>query len=100
VKRYCRVLGLLLLFFIVAGSGTSQITRKLGGRDVPGPLPPRSDAAMPQLDQMLDVFYGVAGGQELRLDFAKPTLCRGQKVPLVIYVHGGGWRSGDKAGAF
>jgi acetyl esterase/lipase len=55
---------------------------------------------MPQLDQIMDIVYGEAGGQKLRLDFAKPTLCRGQKVPLVIYVHGGGWRAGDKAGAF
>lgn len=100
MKRYCPVLGLLLLFFILAGSGSSQIARKLGGRNVPGPLPPRSDAAMPQLDQMMDIVYGEAGGQKLRLDFARPTICQGQKIPLVIYVHGGGWRSGDKAGAF
>jgi len=88
---------MILLF---AGSGWPQATKKLGSRKVPGPLPPRSDAAMPQLDQMTDVVYGEAGGQRLKLDFAKPTLCRDQKVPLVIYVHGGGWRSGDKSGAF
>jgi acetyl esterase/lipase len=34
------------------------------------------------------------------LDFAKPTLCRDQKVPLVVYVHGGSWNSGDKSIAF
>jgi len=93
-------LTLLFIFIILAGNGSSQSARKLGGRDVPGPLPPRSNAAMPQLDQMLDVVYGQAGGQELILDFAKPTICRGQKVPLVVYAHSGGWRSGDKAEGF
>jgi acetyl esterase/lipase len=88
---------MILLF---AGNGWPQATKKLGSRRVPGPLPPRSDAAMPQLDQMTDIVYGEAGGQKLKLDFAKPTICRNQNVPLVIYVHGGGWRSGDKSGAF
>ncbi len=73
---------------------------KLGGRVVPGPLPPRTDAAVPTLDTRLDVVYGEADGQLLKLDFAKPTVCRGQSVPVIIYVHGGGWRSGTKSGAF
>jgi acetyl esterase/lipase len=72
----------------------------LGGRVVPGPLPPRTDAAVPALDTRLDVIYGEAGGQPLKLDFAKPTICRGQSVPVIVYVHGGGWRSGSKSGAF
>ena len=100
MKRYRSALTLLFIFIILAGNGSSQSARKLGGRDVPGPLPPRLDADLPQLDLMLDVVYGEAGGQKLSLDFAKPAICRDQKVPLVVYVHGGGWRSGDKAGAF
>ncbi len=100
MKRYLPWLGLVIVVFLLAGRGSSQIGRTLGGRDVPGPLPPRSDAAAPDLDQRLDIVYAEAGGQMLKLDFARPTLCQGQTVPLVIYVHGGGWRSGDKGGAF
>jgi acetyl esterase/lipase len=75
-------------------------TWRLGGRVVPGPLPPRTDAAAPALDTRLDIVYGEADGQLLKLDFAKPTVCRGQSVPVIVYIHGGGWRSGTKSGAF
>jgi len=100
VKRTIPILSLWLILCLLAGSSWPQSTRKLAGRTVPGPLPPRSDAALPELDQTLDVIYGEVGGRQLKLDIAKPVVCQDQNVPLVIYVHGGGWRSGDKAGAF
>ena len=69
---------------------------KLGDRVVPGPLPPNMSAPIPQLDIQKDVVYGTVEGVELKLDFAKPKLCKNQKVPLVVFIHGGGWKSGDK----
>ncbi len=71
---------------------------KLGERTVPGPLPPNPEAAMPDCDIKNDIIYGKAGDIELKLDFAKPKLCDGQKVPLVVFIHGGGWKNGDKRG--
>jgi len=71
----------------------------IGDRPVPGPLPPSLSTAFPTLDTKIGVTYGVtSGGVKLLLDFAKPQLCRNQKVPLVIYVHGGWWVGGSRTG--
>jgi len=44
-----------------------------------------------------DVPYGSVGDISLLLDFYEPTK-RQQERPLIIWVHGGAWRSGTKAG--
>ncbi len=43
----------------------------------------------------LDVKYGEAGGKPLLLDVFRPVQQQG-KLPVVVYVHGGGWTGGDK----
>lgn len=40
--------------------------------------------------------YVIGGGSEQQLDLYIPTHRKGE--PLVVYVHGGGWAGGDKAG--
>jgi acetyl esterase/lipase len=42
-----------------------------------------------------DVVYGKAGGRELKLDLAVPPTGEGP-FPLVVCVHGGAWRLGNK----
>ncbi len=44
-----------------------------------------------------DILYGSVGEIALRLDFYEPTQRR-QERPLIIWVHGGAWRSGSKSG--
>ncbi len=44
-----------------------------------------------------DLVYGEAGGETLKLDICTPD--GPGPFPVVILVHGGGWGSGDKAGA-
>lgn len=44
-----------------------------------------------------DVVYGEAGGETLKLDICTPD--GAGPFPVVVLVHGGGWGSGDKAGA-
>lgn len=44
-----------------------------------------------------DVTYCVADGVELKMDVYYPLEASGP-VPAAIYVHGGGWTGGDKAG--
>jgi acetyl esterase/lipase len=96
-----RYLALAVILIAIVGVLPGQAQGwKLGGRPVPGPLPPNPNAAGPGLETQTDVIYGFADGVALKLDFARPTACAGQIIPLVIYVHGGGWTSGDKAGAF
>jgi acetyl esterase/lipase len=100
LKKRPTVIGILCLLALLPAAGSSQKIWKLGGRVVPGPLPPRAEDGAPALDVQSDVVYGEAGGRTLKLDFAKPSLCRDQNVPLIVYIHGGGWRTGDKAEAF
>ncbi len=48
-------------------------------------------------DTRLDIKYRTVDGVDLHLDVYTP---KGQKgpFPVVIYIHGGGWSSGDKSG--
>src|SRR4051812_33749790 len=41
-----------------------------------------------------DHAFATVGGTALRLDLHRSAAA---DAPLVVYVHGGGWRSGDKA---
>src|SRR5258707_12592009 len=45
-----------------------------------------------------DAVYGVENGHENKLDVIYPHKAT-TPVPAVIYIHGGGWVFGDKAGA-
>ncbi len=45
-----------------------------------------------------DVVYGDAGGRPLKLDLVLPKEKSDKPRPLIVFIHGGGWRSGDKAG--
>ncbi|UFS57165.1 alpha/beta hydrolase [Comamonadaceae bacterium M7527] len=45
---------------------------------------------------MLDVAYGVSAGETLDLFVPKPSRKKGLK-PVVVFIHGGYWRSLDKA---
>lgn len=68
----------------------------IGGREVPGPLPPNT-WQIPPLDMRLNFVYGRANGYDLLMDFAKPRLCGSQKVPVVVFIHGGWWIAGSKS---
>lgn len=46
---------------------------------------------------LIDVTYCTMGGVELKMDAYFPD-DRSQPVPVVVYVHGGGWAAGDKHG--
>ncbi|MGB1925083.1 MAG: alpha/beta hydrolase fold domain-containing protein [Rubripirellula sp.] len=47
-----------------------------------------------------DIVYAAVGERKLHLDFYHPSSDPGDELlPLVVWVHGGGWRSGSKNGA-
>ena len=71
----------------------------IGGRPVPGPLPPSFYASLPPLNVRLNLNYAGSGNRWQTLDFAKPVMCASQKVPVIAYVHGGWWLGGSKTGA-
>ena len=45
-----------------------------------------------------DIVYAKVGQRELVLDLYLPSNPRG-KLPVVMWIHGGGWRNGDKGSA-
>lgn len=42
-----------------------------------------------------DIVYGTGGGKDLKLNLARPERADGL-LPAIIYIHGGGWRYGDR----
>ena len=44
-------------------------------------------------DTQADIEYAKAGEISLKLDLHRP---QGDNLPLIVYVHGGGWRAGSK----
>jgi acetyl esterase/lipase len=48
-------------------------------------------------DVLRDLEYARPGGTSLALDLYRPRGARG-RLPVVVFIHGGGWREGDKAG--
>jgi acetyl esterase/lipase len=43
-----------------------------------------------------DIPYGHAGGHPLLLDILRPAESSGDPLPVVIYIHGGGWHGGER----
>jgi acetyl esterase/lipase len=57
---------------------------------------PGVDAAADRIER--DVVYGKVGDVELKLDIYHPRKAGDAPLPLAVYVHGGAWQHGDKAG--
>ena len=45
-----------------------------------------------------DVEYGKGGDRALRLDIYRPKTRPEKPMPVLVYIHGGAWRAGSKAG--
>ncbi|TCN26498.1 alpha/beta hydrolase [Mesobacillus foraminis] len=49
-----------------------------------------------QTEELVDIVYGQTAERELKLDIIQPVASE-EFFPAIIYVHGGGWMSGDKS---
>lgn len=49
-----------------------------------------------EIEIVRDVTYGVVGSTALKLDIVRPKT--NAIIPAVVFIHGGGWVSGDKGG--
>jgi len=83
MKQIYRWLGLILTLSLVWGplslaQGSNPLQSRLGAND-------------------FNVMYCNADGTELRMDVYYPDAAQAP-LPVVVYVHGGGWRMGDKRG--
>ena len=48
---------------------------------------------------LLDIPYGTANGRLLSLDILQPERDPRAALPVVLWLHGGGWSSGNKRNA-
>jgi acetyl esterase/lipase len=56
-----------------------------------------SCAVLPMAKVHRNVIYGHAAEVELKMDLYLPTNATSKVLPVVMYVHGGGWRMGSKS---
>lgn len=86
--------------FIVAQEKQTEAAQSKPGRDLAaertGPATRQGMTAGVIPDKVeRDVVYGKADDVELKLDLYYPKKTAG-KLPVTVYVHGGGWQNGDK----
>jgi len=86
--RIRRLTGLTLLTLAACGDG----------RDVTTPPEPRQDPDLGAAAVERDLAYCATADPEQTLDLYRPRDPRATPTPLVVYVHGGAWRAGDKRG--
>lgn len=60
-----------------------------------GAVPLRTAPTPCEVTETTDIVYASRGGRELRLDLYRPRPGKGP-FPAVVYIHGGGWRSGSR----
>ena len=54
------------------------------------------EAPLPEgVELRSDVEYGKVGERSLKLDLYSPKV-RSEKLPLLVFIHGGGWKGGKK----
>jgi acetyl esterase/lipase len=81
---------LLVVFVDLSGISSSSYAQMRTRTELPYPTVSKS------VSWIVNVPYVTGGGPEQQLDLYIPTDRHGQ--PLVVYVHGGGFEHGDKAG--
>lgn len=50
----------------------------------------------PEADVVRDVEYGTGGGRPLKMHLVKPKSAPKEPMPVVVYIHGGAWRGGNR----
>lgn len=52
----------------------------------------------PDVELIRDIVYGTGGGRPLKVDILRPKSLPENPMPVIVWVHGGGWRGGNKEG--
>jgi acetyl esterase/lipase len=89
MRRITTLFLALLLPVLAAAEGPAQ-----------SPQPARPAFRPPEDVQLVsDVVYGKGGKRDLKLDIVRPKAPAAGLMPVVVYVHGGGWSAGSKEDA-
>ena len=75
---------------ILLGWQTSQAAEQPQGAEKKGPPP--------SVTALKDLAYVPGGHERQKLDLYLPEKAAEHPLPLVVWIHGGGWQGGDKAG--
>lgn len=67
-------------------------------RGVPATVMRRPPLIPDTVEVERDVEYGKGGDRALRLDIYRPKTRSEKPMPVLVYIHGGAWRAGNKAG--
>jgi acetyl esterase/lipase len=85
-----------VLLPVLSSPAVGQPAERPAGKQKPGQRP------APRIPENVvverDVVYGDAGNRPLKLDLVLPKAKSDSPRPLIVFIHGGGWRAGDKAG--
>jgi acetyl esterase/lipase len=77
--------------------GAAKIGRTVRGADARKGGEQMATGEVPRgMALVRDVPYGEAGGEPLLLDLLAPDPLPSSALPAVVWIHGGGWESGDK----
>lgn len=80
--------GFALLALILAGAAPPECGPRGEAPDPPG------------VEVIRDVEFGVGGGRPLRMHILRPANSPQGPLPVVVWIHGGGWSSGDHQTGF
>ena len=86
------VVAAMVLLLVAPGWAQPQARRPGGNRRLGRARVPEGAKAL------RDVEYARADGKPLLLDVYVPEETPGEPLPLVVWIHGGGWRAGSKEG--
>jgi acetyl esterase/lipase len=76
----------LLPNIVCAKIGSTELHKRIA-------LPEKTEKDVKRIN---DVVYAKAGGKDLLMDISMPAKDDGKPRPAVVFVHGGGWRSGTR----
>lgn len=100
MRQSLGLLFIVLVASIACGAAVAAPTAIASDRPTLEPSAPPARSGRPPLskDGVQTVTYCTGGGQALAMDISMPTSMPTAPAPAVIYVHGGGWEHGSRAG--
>ena len=100
-----RRFGWMVLAAAVLALPVFLVTPRLAAAETAAPAPgkaaekaQRARVVPEDLELIRDVVYGKGGDKELKLDILRPKQPPAEPMPVVVYIHGGAWKAGSKAG--
>jgi len=99
--RWTAALAALLILSLGAGSAGPQSSAQANSSDRVTYAPALAERARPpripnDVELMRDVAFGKGGDRPLKLNILRPKNPPNRPMPVVVFVHGGGWRAGNK----